>query len=66
MDNVKYICKASNDVKDLTGEGMEYLLGMDGEVIAVFIDGMMNGRTVCGNVPISKTIAEMPTLAIAA
>lgn len=61
MNNVRYLVKASNNVRDLTGNGMEYLLDANGEVIAIFIDGMMNGRIVTGKVKIDTALAVADT-----
>lgn len=39
-----YTVRASDRVTDLMSDGIEYLLDRQGEVIAIFIDGMLNGR----------------------
>lgn len=61
MSNVRYLVKASHNVKDLTGKGMEYLLDAQGEVIAIFIDGMMNGRQVTGKIKLDTALAVADT-----
>lgn len=60
MTNVKYIAYASRNVQELTGKGTEYLLDSNGDIIAVFIDGYMNGSQPAIEKN-SKTIGEAIT-----
>lgn len=39
----------SNDIKNLTGQGIEYLTDQSGEVIAEFYDGNMTQANPTGN-----------------
>lgn len=44
----------SNSLSDLTGNGLEYYVDDEGEIIAVFIDGNIERQT--SNVPEGETI----------
>ena len=50
--------KVSNNIKDLTGSGEEWLLDESNDVIAVFIDGNMTCKIIpIGNTEITKADA---------
>lgn len=60
--NITYIAKASSSPSDLTGIGTEFLCDSEGNIIAVFVDGMMNGRTK--SFECSKTLGMAKTIPV--
>ena len=49
--------KVSDDITKLNGEGLEYLVDSDGNVIAKFIDGCLFNAKVVGNCEPTVTAA---------